>query len=65
MSDLNFKYVGDGVDLVCEDLVGHTSWAWGEEHTIEDLQNDPEYLGGEIDSVIIIYKNPIEGDDDE
>ena len=60
----NFKFVGDGVDEVCEDLVGHTNWAWGQEHIIEDLQNDPEY-SGEIDTVIIIYKNPIEGDDDE
>ena len=60
----NFKFVGDGVDAVSEDLVGHTNWAWGQEHTTEDLQNDPEY-SGEIDTVIIIYKNPIEGDDDE
>ena len=56
----NFKFVGDGVDAVCEDLVGHQNWAWAQEHTIEDLQNDPEYHGGEIDSVIIIYKNPSE-----
>ena len=55
----NFKFVGDGVDAVCEDLVGHQNWAWAQEHTIEDLQNDPEYSGGEIDTVIIIYKNPI------
>jgi|TARA_R100000479_G_C6230090_1_gene144872 hypothetical protein len=55
----NFKFVGDGVDQVCEDLVGHTNWSWGQEHTIEDLQNDPEY-SGEIDTVIIIFKNPIE-----
>ena len=60
----NFKFVGDGVDAVSEDLVGHTNWSWGQEHTIEDLQNDPEY-SGEIDTVISIYKNPIEGDDDE
>ena len=49
----NFKFVGDGVDQGCEDLVGHTNWAWG----------DP--MTDDIDSIIIIYKNPIEGDDDE
>ena len=50
-SELNFKYIGDGVDQVCEDLVGHTNWAWG------DTMTD------DIDSIIIIYKEP--GDDDE
>ena len=54
----NFKFVGDGVDAVCEDLVGHTNWAWGLRRTIELIQNDPESSDREIDSVIIIYKNP-------
>ena len=54
----NFKFVSDGIDEVSEDLVGHVNWEWGQEHTIEDLQNDPEYNGGKIDSVIIIYKEP-------
>ena len=68
----NFKFVGDGVDEVCEDLVGHTNWSWGLQRVIDLIQDDPEsstFLNPthdrEIDSVIIIYKNPIEGDDDE
>ena len=70
MSDLNFKYVGDGVDQVCEDLVGHTNWSWGLQRDIDLIQGDPidydnNIQHGEIDSIIIIYKNPIEGDDDE
>ena len=65
MSDLNFKYVGDGVDQVCEDLVGHTNWSWGLQRVIDLIQDDPECSDREIDSIIIIYKNPIEGDDDE
>ena len=65
MSDLNFKYVGDGVDMVCEDLVGHTNWSFGLQSQIDLVQNDPECSDREIDSIIIIHKNPIEGDDDE
>jgi hypothetical protein len=66
----NFKFVGDGVDQVCQDLVGHTNWSWGLQRTIDLIQNDPidydkNIRHREIDSVIIIYKNPIEGDDDE
>ena len=52
MSDLNFKYVGDGGDQVCEDRVGHTNWAWG----------DP--MTKDIDSIIIIYKDPSEEEDE-
>ena len=54
----NFEFVGDGVDAVSEDLVGHTNWSWGLQRTIELIQNDPESSDREIDSVIIIYKEP-------
>jgi len=57
-SELNFKYIGDGVDQVCEDLVGHTNWAWG-----DTLYPDLSRMTDDIDSIIIIYKEP--GDDDE
>ena len=53
MSELNFKYVGDGVDQVCEDLVGHTNWAWGDPMTLD------------IDSIIIIYKEPSEEEEED
>ena len=58
MSDLNFKYVGDGVDQVCEDLVGHTNWAWG------DLMYWNGIMTEDIDSIIIIYKEPLEEEND-
>ena len=63
MSDLNFKYVGDGVDQVCEDLVNHTNWAWGLNRVINLIQDDPECSYREFDSVIIIYKKPSEEGD--
>ena len=53
MSDLNFKYVGDGVDQVCEDLVGHTNWSWGDPMTID------------IAHIILIHKEPNEEEDEQ
>ncbi len=53
MSDLNFKYVGDGVDQVCKDLEGHTNSAWGDPWTKD------------IDSIIIIYKEPSEDEEND
>ena len=50
----NFKFVGDGVDQVCEDLVGHTNWAYKE---FEDILED---IGNDVHEIIVIYKQPDE-----
>ena len=55
--------MGDGVDQVCEDLVGHTNWSWGLKRVIALIQDDPECSDREIDAIIIIYKKQNEEED--
>ena len=42
------KYLSDRIDLVCEDLVDHTNWSWGDPWT-EDIAH-----------IILIHKEPEE-----
>ncbi len=47
------KYTTDRIDQVCEDLVDHTNWSWG----------DP--MTDDIAHIILIHKEPLQEEEDE
>ena len=47
------KYLSKRIDQVCEDLVGHTNWSWG----------DP--MTKDIAHIILIHKEPNEEEEEE
>ena len=47
------KYTTDRIDQVCEDLVDHTNWSWG----------DP--MTADIAHIILIPKEPLQEEEDE
>ena len=47
------KYTTDRIDQVCEDLVDHTNWSWGDPWT------------DDIAHIILIHKEPLEEEENE